>query len=185
MHVLIRPRAGDFAFSRDQFDLMRRQVEAVKGAGASGIATGILLPDGRVDIERTRALISLARPMDVTFHRAFDESADLRQALEDVIETGADSLLTSGGAADVLSGAETIRALAEQAAGRIPLIAGGGLRLENLAEVVRLSGVFCLHGSLSRRNGAIAGPAVAADVREAVRLLREQATELVPPAAAR
>ena len=164
---------------------MRRQIEAAKRAGATGIATGILLSSGRVDIERTRALIDLARPMDVTFHRAFDETTDLTQALEDVIETGADSLLTSGGAADVLLGAATIRELAEQAAGRIPLIAGGGLRLETLAQVVRLSGVFCLHGSLSRRNGKIAAPALAADVREAVRLLREQAAELAPPATAR
>ena len=185
IHVLIRPRAGDFVFSSNEFDCMRRQIEAAKRAGASGIATGILLSSGRVDIDRTRALIDLARPMDVTFHRAFDETADLTQALEDVIETGADSLLTSGGAADVLLGAATIRELAEQAAGRIPLIAGGGLRLENLAQVVRLSGVFCLHGSLSRRNGKIAAPAQAADVREAVRLLREQAAELAPPATAR
>lgn len=185
IHVLIRPRAGDFVFSSKEFDCMRRQIEAAKRAGATGIATGILLSSGRVDTERTRALIDLARPMDVTFHRAFDETADLTQALEDVIETGADSLLTSGGAEDVLSGAGTIRELAEQAAGRIPLIAGGGLRLENLAQVVRLSGVFCLHGSLSRRNGKIAAPAQVADVREAVRLLREQAAELAPPATAR
>jgi copper homeostasis protein len=185
VHVLIRPRAGDFVFSRDEFECMRRQIEAVKRAGASGIATGILLSDGRVDIERTRELIDWARPMDVTFHRAFDETADLKQALEDVIATGADSLLTSGGAADVLSGAETIRALAEQAAGRIPLIAGGGLRLENLTEVIRVSGVFCLHGSLSRRNGKLMGSARAVDVREAVRLLRAEAAELPPPAAAR
>jgi copper homeostasis protein len=184
IHVLIRPRAGDFVFSGDEFDCMRRQIESVKRAGASGIATGILLRSGHVDIERTRALIELARPMDVTFHRAFDETADLTQALEDVIETGADSLLTSGGATDVLSGAATIRALADQAAGRIPLIAGGGLRLENLAEVVRLSGVFCLHGSLLRRNGNVL-PAQAEDVRKAVELLRTQAAELAPPAAAR
>lgn len=185
VHVLIRPRAGNFVFSPEEFECMRRDIEAVKRAGASGIATGILLVDGSVDVARTRELIDLARPMDVTFHRAFDETADLKQALEDVIATGADSLLTSGGAADVLAGAETIRTLAEQAAGRIPLIAGGGLRLENLTEVVRISGVFCLHGSLSRRNGKPAGSAHAADVREAVRLLRCEAAELPPPAATR
>lgn len=178
VHVLIRPRAGDFAFSSREFDTMRRQIDAVKRAGASGIATGVLLSDGRVDIERTRALIEQARPMDVTFHRAFDETVDLAQALEDVIEAGADSLLTSGGAADVLSGAATIRALAEQAGGRIPLIAGGGLRLDTLAEVVRISGVLCIHGSLSRRNGDGASSALVADVKEAVRLLRTQAADL-------
>jgi copper homeostasis protein len=185
VHVLIRPRAGDFVFSFGEFDAMRRQVDAVKRAGASGIATGILLPNGCVDIERTRALIDQARPMDVTFHRAFDETTNLAQALEDVIEAGADSLLTSGGAPNVLTGAATIRVLAEQAGGRIPLIAGGGLRLETLAEVIRISGIFCVHGSLSRRNGNGAAPALVSDVREAVRLLRTHAAELAPPAAAR
>lgn len=185
VHVMIRPRIGDFVFTAEEFDRMRREVDAVKRAGASGIATGILLADGSVDIERTRALIDQARPMDVTFHRAFDEAADLAQALEDVISTGADSLLTSGGATDVLSGAATIRALAEQAAGRIPIIAGGGLRLENIAEVVRLSGVSWLHGSLTRRNGKSGANARPEDVREALRLLRAHAAELAPPAAAR
>lgn len=185
VHVLIRPRAGDFVFSSDEFDQMLRQIEASKLAGASGIATGILLASGRVDIERTRALIDHARPMDVTFHRAFDETVDLSQALEDVIETGADSLLTSGGAPDVLTGAETIRALSMQAGDRIQIIAGGGLRIDNLARVVRLSGIFCLHGSLSRRNGNGAAPALASDVKEAVSLLRSYAAELAPGAAVR
>ncbi|HTX77383.1 MAG TPA: copper homeostasis protein CutC [Terracidiphilus sp.] len=184
VHVLIRPRPGSFVFSNSEFDAMRQQIDAVKRAGASGIATGILLPNGCVDIERTRALIDQARPMDVTFHRAFDEAVDLSQALEDVIEAGADSLLTSGGAPNVLAGASAIRALAEQAGDRIPLIAGGGLRLETLAEVIRISGIFCMHGSLSRRNGNGAAHALVEDVREAVRVLRVYAAELAPPAAA-
>lgn len=184
VHVLIRPRAGDFVFSSNEFEAMRRQIDAVKRAGASGIATGLLLSNGRVDVSRTRALIEQARPMDVTFHRAFDETPELAEALDDVIQTGADSLLTSGGAPDVLTGAVTIRALAEQAGDRIQLLAGGGLRLENLAEVVRLSGVCCLHGSLSHRRGGNAIPAVVSDVREAVRLLQVQA-ELASPTAAR
>lgn len=185
IHVLIRPRAGDFVFSGEEFERMLQDVEAAKRAGASGIATGVLLADGHVDVERTRALIAAARPMDVTFHRAFDETADLPRALEDVIEAGADSLLTSGGAPDVLRGAATIRALAAQAAGRIQIIAGGGLRLTNLADVVRLSGVLSLHGSLSRRTGEIAGPARAEDVEEALRLLRAHAAELAPSAPVR
>jgi copper homeostasis protein len=184
VHVLIRPRPGSFVFSTGEFDAMRQQIDAVKRAGASGIATGILLPNGCVDIDRTRALIDQARPMDVTFHRAFDEAVDLSQALEDVIESGADSLLTSGGAPNVLAGAAAIRALAEQAGDRIPLIAGGGLKLETLAEVIRISGIFCMHGSLSRRNGNGAAHALVDDVREAVRVLRVYAAELAPPAAA-
>lgn len=178
VYLLIRPRAGNFVFSADEFKLMRRQIEQAKLAGASGAAVGVLLADGRVDVERTRALVELARPMAVTFHRAFDETPDLSEALERVIETGADSLLTSGGAADVLTGAESIARLQRQAGERIHIIAGGGLRLENLAELVRRSETFSLHGSLIRSNGKATQGAFAArleaDVREAVRLLRHE-----------
>lgn len=178
VYVLIRPRTGDFVFTAQEFDLMRRQIEEAKTAGASGVATGVLLPDGRVDVERTRALIEWARPMKVTFHRAFDETPDLCEALESVIETGADSLLTSGGAAEVLHGADCIGSLLRLAAGRIHIIAGGGLRLATLAQVVRRSGNLSLHGSLTRKNGhrtpQAAQALLEADVREALRMLRHE-----------
>jgi len=177
VHILIRPRAGSFVFSADELDKMRRQICGAKRAGASGVALGVLLPDGQVDVERSRALVELARPMAVTFHRAFDEAGDLSTALESVIRTGADSLLTSGGEADVLNGAERIAALQKQAAGRIAIIAGGGLRLENVVDVARRSGVFSLHGSLSRRNGHVphrgSNNSLAADVRRAMELLHQ------------
>ena len=178
VNVLIRPRSGNFVFTAEEFVEMRRQIGQAKEAGASGVAVGVLLPDGRVDVERTRALVELARPMAVTFHRAFDETPDLDEALENVIETGADNLLTSGGAANVLSGAESLARLRQRAAGRIHIIAGGGLRLTSLVEVVRRSGTFSLHGSLTRDNGAAAREftpdGLEAEVREAVRLLRSE-----------
>jgi copper homeostasis protein len=178
VYVLIRPRSGDFCFSHDEFDVMRLQIEQAKAAGASGIAVGVLLKDGRVDVERTRELVELARPMGVTFHRAFDEVPQLQEGLENVIETGADGLLTSGGEADVLSGAKLIGALKGQAGERIKIIAGGGLRLDNLVEVVRRAGVYSLHGSLTRKNGNHSkgenGTALASDVREAIRLLNAE-----------
>jgi copper homeostasis protein len=204
-YVLIRPRSGDFVFSAEEFALMRTQIAAAKEAGASGVAVGVLLADGGVDVERTRELVELARPMAATFHRAFDETPDLSESLERVIETGAEGLLTSGGAREVLGGAESISALLRQAGGRIHIIAGGGLQLETLTEVVRRSGAFSLHGSLKRRNGhgvkiGAAGngasangaatdgiaanqsaadetAALEADVREAVRLLRREVDE--------
>jgi copper homeostasis protein len=186
VHVLIRPRGGDFVYSAEEFELMRGQVAQAKRAGAGGVALGVLLRDGRVDVERTRALVELARPMDVTFHRAFDETRDLGEALDDVIATGAESLLTSGGAADVLTGAKLIGMLRHQAAGRIRIIAGGGLRLESLVEVVRRAGVYSLHGSLSRRNGSASaahnGHALEDDVREAVRLLNGEYRSALAPA---
>jgi copper homeostasis protein len=187
VHVLIRPRDGDFNFSSAEFDLMKRQIEEARKSGAAGVAIGVLLSDGRVDVDRSRALVELAWPMKSTFHRAFDETPDLAEALEDVIATGADCLLTSGGAQDVLSGADSIARLREQAGERLDVMAGGGLRLHNLSEVARRAGVSFLHGSMTRgsadshsgnsTNGVAAAlnPAVLeADVREAVRLLRNE-----------
>jgi copper homeostasis protein len=184
VYVLIRPRGGSFVFSAEEFALMRRQICAAREAGASGVAVGLLREDGRVDVERTRELVECARPMAATFHRAFDETPDLNESLERVIETGAEGLLTSGGAKEVLDGAESISQLRRQAGDRIAIIAGGGLQLETLTEVVRRSGVFCLHGSLKRKNGAHAAEevpsALEADVREAVRLLRRELKQNPP-----
>lgn len=182
VYVLIRPRSGDFVFSPEEFAQMEQQVDEAKQAGAYGVAVGVLLADGRVDVKRTRALIELARPMKVTFHRAFDETPDLCEALEDVIEAGADSLLTSGGAAEVLRGADCIGSLVRMAGDRLHVISGGGLRLASLTEVVRRSGNFSLHGSLTRKNGhrtpQAAQALLEADVREAVRLLRHEHREM-------
>jgi copper homeostasis protein len=188
VHVLIRPRGGDFVYSKAEFTQMRREIQQSKTAGAAGVAIGVLLPDGQVDVERTRELAELARPMKVTFHRAFDEASGLDEALEDVIRTGADYLLTSGGEATVLAGAEQIRRLQSQAGDRLELMAGGGLRLANLAEVVRRSGVTCLHGSLSRPGSQAADGltqqaglkqqnGLEEDIREAVRLLQQECLE--------
>jgi copper homeostasis protein len=182
VYVLIRPRGGNFVYSSAEFSRMRTQIEQAKAAGAAGVAIGVLLPDGRVDVDRTRELAELARPMHVTFHRAFDETGNLDEALEDVILTGADCLLTSGGAPNVLEGADQIGRLNRLAGDRLEVMAGGGLKLANLPEVVRRSGVTCLHGSLSRPR---AGSDEAAgqktvfeeDVREAIRLLQQECLE--------
>ena len=190
VHVLIRPRGRDFVYSSGEMHIMRAQIEQAKALGAAGVALGVLLEDGRVDVERTRELVELARPMHVTFHRAFDETTredyGMDDALEDVIDTGADSLLTSGGAANVLVGAEQIGRLQAQAGDRLEVMAGGGLKLDNLAEVVRRSGVTCLHGSLSRMRGAASAKQASlaelqagleADLREAIRILQQECLE--------
>jgi copper homeostasis protein len=182
VHVLIRPRGGDFVFSKGEFGQMQRQVEEARDAGARGIVLGVLLPDGRVDIERSRALVELARPMAVTFNRAFDLTPDLSEALEAVIQTGVDSLLTSGGAADVLTGAESIARLSRQADTRIQIIAGGGLRLADIAEVLRRTGGLSLHGSLIRKSDGrvqrIDLRVLKADVRETVRIMHIETKSL-------
>lgn len=181
--VLIRPRYGDFVFSAPEFDRMCRQVSEARDAGAAAVALGILTPDGCIDVQRTARLVELARPMQVTFHRAFDEAPDLAAALEDVIAAGASCLLTSGGCRDVLSGAAAIGRLREHAGRRLRVMAGGGLRMENLAEVVHRSGVTMLHSSLTREaalhpngdghSGKADTNILEADVREAIRLFHD------------
>jgi copper homeostasis protein len=186
VHVLIRPRGGDFVYSPAEFSLMREQILQAKAAGAAGVVIGMLHADGRVDVTRSRELAELARPMKVTFHRAFDKTAHQESALEDVIRVGADSLLTSGGARNVLLGAEQLGRLRRQAGDRLEIMAGGGLRLSNLSELVRRSGVTCLHGSLSSARatervgrGSESQPDawLTENVREAVRLLQQECLE--------
>jgi copper homeostasis protein len=185
VHVLIRPRGGDFVFSAGEFAQMQKQIEEAKQVGAAGVALGILRRDGRVDVKRSSALIELARPMAVTFHRAFDETPALDEALEALIEMGVDCLLTSGGQADVQTGAESIARLSRQAGDRIQIMAGGGLRLANLVEVLRRAEVTCLHGSLTQKHngGTPTADAVVleADVREAVRLMNAEFKDLESP----
>ena len=149
LHVIIRPRGGDFCYSEEEFDIMHRDVEIAKRAGADGVVLGILLPSGRIDVARTRQLIELARPMSVTFHRAFDMSADLQNSLEDVCETGANRLLTSGGEPDCLQGADAIAKLVASARGRICMMAGGGINAGNVAQILQRTGVAEIHVGLA------------------------------------
>jgi len=197
VHVLIRPRGGDFCYTSVEFETMRQQIEWLKVAGAPGVVVGVLLHDRRVDIRRSRELVELARPMKVTFHRAFDETPNLVEALEAVIETGADCLLTSGGEPNVLEGATALARLLGQARARIEIMAGGGLTLANMVEVLERSGVGYLHGSLRRRGPAGGREAIdqrepnnsaallEADVRTAVKLLRAHSTKGIVPLPAR
>jgi copper homeostasis protein len=150
VHVLIRPRPGDFVYDTPEFEVMREDLAHANRMGASGIVLGILHADDSVDIARTRELVELARPLTVTFHRAFDQTSSLETALEDVIATGCSRLLTSGGERDVVSGAKSLAKLVKQAAGRIEIAVGGGLRLKNAAAVARTTGANHFHGSLRR-----------------------------------
>jgi copper homeostasis protein len=155
LHVMIRPRTGDFCYSADEFSVMSRDVLMAKQLGADGVVFGILDLDGRVDIPRTRQLVDLARPLKTTFHRAFDMSADLRQSLEDVVGAGADRILTSGGAQSALEGAETLRELVLGSAGRIVIMAAGGIDDRNVEAVVKQTDVREIHVGLRT---AVASP---------------------------
>ena len=147
IQVMIRPRGGDFLYSHVDFDIMKRDVQVGKQCGADGVVFGILTADGEIDKERTRELIESARPLNVTFHRAFDMTLDPYQAIEDLIELGVNRVLTSGQAASAAEGAKLIRDLVETARGRIAVMAGGGLNETNIRQVVAGSGVRELHFS--------------------------------------
>lgn len=145
VHVLTRPRAGDFVYSPSELEEIREAIVLAKDAGARGIVLGLLMPVGRVDVPRTAALVRLATPLPVTFHRAFDQAADAEVALEDVIGTGATRVLTSGQASSAVDGIPVLAGLVRQAGGRVTILAGGGIREHNVAEIVRGTGVTEVH----------------------------------------
>jgi copper homeostasis protein len=133
LHVLIRPRGGDFLYTAREFAAMKQDIRLCQQLGVDGVAVGVLLPDGRVDRERSRELAELARPMSVTFHRAFDMTRDPLAALEDVVAVGCDRILTSGLASSAVEGARVISDLVERAGDRVMVMAGGGVNDANLA----------------------------------------------------
>ncbi|HXC47028.1 MAG TPA: copper homeostasis protein CutC [Candidatus Sulfotelmatobacter sp.] len=148
IHVMVRPRPGGFVYSGEEFAEMKESIQAIAAENAQGIVTGVLLPEGLVDMQRTRELVAFASPMEVTFHRAFDETNDLAAALEDIVRTGAHRILTSGGAADAQTGATVLRSLLQQAGNRITILPGGGLHAGNIAEVARATSARELHTGL-------------------------------------
>jgi copper homeostasis protein len=155
IQVMIRPRGGDFCYDVGEFEIMQRDIAIAKNLGADGIVFGILDAEGNVDTERSRRLVELARPLDVTFHRAFDMSADLFRSLEDVCATGANRILTSGGQPTALQGLDVIAQLVKAAKGRIAIMPGSGIKPENAWRIVTESGVREIHAGLGT---SIAGP---------------------------
>jgi copper homeostasis protein len=143
--AMARPRGGDFCYTDLEYRAMLHDISALKEAGANGIVLGILKPDGIVDCHRTKAAIEIARPLAVTFHRAFDMTRDPIEALDQLIELGVDRVLTSGQEASVVEGLDLISALVEHAAGRIAVMPGGGISDRNVRKVVRASGAREVH----------------------------------------
>ena len=150
IHVLIRPRAGDFVYGDAELEVMRRDVEACVALGCDGIVIGALDADGGVDTVRCRELVAAAATLGVTFHRAFDLSADPARALEQVIALGCERVLTSGGSRTALLGAGAIRDIVARAAGRIAIMAGAGIDAANISEIRARTGAREFHASARR-----------------------------------
>lgn len=146
--AMIRPRKGDFVYSTSEFQRMRSDIEVARQAGMDGVVLGMVTRERRVDVERTRELVNLAKPLPVTFHRAFDDVADLDTALEEVIETGAARILTSGGASTAPEALEKLARLVAAAKQRILIVPGGGINASNASRVVEQTGAREIHSGL-------------------------------------
>jgi copper homeostasis protein len=145
VHVLIRPRPGDFLPTEAEFAAMSHDIKTAKNSGASGVVLGLLLADGTIDRQRTANLVELARPMSVTFHKAFDLVRDLEQALDTLIALRVDRLLTSGSRPSAMQGAEILKRLVDRANGRIVILAGGRIRPGDVEVLLSRTGVCEIH----------------------------------------
>ncbi len=150
VYVMVRPRGGDFLYSDVEFEQMKADIQHAREAGASGIVAGILRADGTIDRERCRDLVEIANPMDVTFHRAFDMTAEPFFALEEIIAIGCKTLLTSGHSQTAEDGLELIRELVKRAGGRINVMAGSGINPGNIM-LLHEAGVRAFHFTARKR----------------------------------
>lgn len=149
LNTIIRPRGGDYFYDEIEFELMKRDIHHCGRAKCDGIVFGILNKDGSIDKKRSSVLIDIAKQYDmsITFHRAFDRSNNLYEALEDVIELGCDRILTSGGRPTAIDGAREIRQLIKQANNRISIMPGGGVTENNIQMLIRETNASEIHGS--------------------------------------
>jgi copper homeostasis protein len=154
LHVLILPIANKFICSKEDLKKIIKDIEFCKSIGIDGVVIGAINEDRSIDITKTKKMVDVARPMKVTFHRAFDSCLDLQNNLEDIIKTGCDYLLTSGQYSDVNEGLENIAQLIKISKNRITILAGGGVNHKNIHELYS-AGVrqFHLSGSKTDKFG--------------------------------
>jgi copper homeostasis protein len=145
VHVLIRPRAGDFLYSELEIAVMRHDIELAKSLGAAAVVLGVLTADGTIDRDQTAEFVALARPLRVTFHKALDQTREPLEALETLIDQGVERVLTSGAKSTALDGIETLAKLVDRAKDKIVIMAGGRLSTSNLETVIRQSRVSEVH----------------------------------------
>jgi copper homeostasis protein len=147
LYCMIRSRGGDFFYSDEEFEIMKTDVLQCKQLGCDGVVIGLLNKDATVDLTRSKILVQLAYPMGVTFQRAFDRVSDPFKALEDIIATGCERILTSGLVPNCLDGAPLIAQLIQQAGERIVIMPGSGLRSSNVIDIASITGAREFHTS--------------------------------------
>lgn len=145
---IIRPRGGDFLYSDDEFQIMKRDIQLCKETGCDGVVLGLLKKDGSIDIDKTKVLVDFAYPMQVTFHRAFDHCNDPLNALEQLIDCGCKRILTSGQKPLAIEGAGLLAELVSAAAGRIIIMPGSGVRKDTIRLLAEKTGAVEFHSSL-------------------------------------
>ena len=145
---IIRPRGGDFLYTKDEFEIMKNDIKLCKELGCEGIVIGLLNMDGTIDMTRTSELVELAYPLEVTFHRAFDRCKDPFTALEELIEIGCQRILTSGQKPTVSEGIDLIAGLNKKADDRIIILPGSGVRKDNIKMLAEKTGCIEFHSSL-------------------------------------
>lgn len=155
LNVIIRPRGGDFLYSEEELAVMEEDIHLCAELGVDGVVFGVLRADGSVDMEANRRLIEVADGMNMTFHRAFDMCRDKKQALEEIVSLGFDTILTSGGAPTAEQGAETIADLVKQAGDRIVIMPGCGITVETIEKIQKITGAHAFH--MSARSGTESG----------------------------
>lgn len=153
--VLVRPREGDFLYTASEIDVMLRDVEAARAAGAHGIVSGALNANGTIDEDGVRALQDAASPLPFTFHRAVDFSRDVEEAVDRLAALGVQRVLTSGGAENALQGRHILKRIVERSAAHLQVLAGGGIRAANALEILNATGVREIH--LGPRRAAVSG----------------------------
>jgi copper homeostasis protein len=148
IYTIIRPRGGDFLYTDDEYEIILHDVKLCKQLGCDGIVIGLLNTDGNIDVKRTAALIEIAYPMGVTFHRAFDRCRDPFAVMEQLVKIGCERILTSGQKPTVTEGTELIAELNKAADGRIIIMPGSGVRIQNIRTLAEQTGCTEFHSSL-------------------------------------
>ena len=151
LNIMIRPRFGDFCYSDFELEVMEAEIKSAKNLGVNGVVFGVLLPDGNLNVPAMKRLRDAAGDMECTLHRCFDVCADAKTALEDAIEIGMTTILTSGQEADCITGVENLKKINEWAKGRIDIMAGAGLKTQYIKEIYEKAGITSFHMSAKER----------------------------------